>query len=86
MADRYCTIRVHASTLRELERVKASMMIGEAMGLSKLTKPDGTRVSIETVLLRLVEFRDKHAARSRRSRSRRKGADKDADSFTRPAE
>jgi hypothetical protein len=68
----YTHIRVLKETLAELERVKVSMRLADAMGLVELHKPDGTRVSLDTVIQRLIAFRARHAERARRSRARRR--------------
>lgn len=75
----YAHIRVRKSTLADLERVKASMQLADAMGLIDLDKPDGTRTSLDAVIRRLIAFRDKHAERARRSKSRRRRAAPEAE-------
>ena len=71
MAKDYTHVRLEPPTLRELERVRASMLVGEMMGLNVLQHDPRHRVSLDQVIRRLIAFRDRHAERSRRSKARR---------------
>jgi len=71
MAKDWIMVRVERSTRRELERVRQSMLTGEMMGLSELSKDNRDRFSLDAKILRLIAFRDKHAARSKKSRAGR---------------
>lgn len=65
-------VRVDRETHGDLERVRASMLVGELMGLTELEHDFRDRVSLSQVIGRLIAFRDRHAERSRRSRARRR--------------
>jgi hypothetical protein len=68
-------VRVDRDTHGDLERVRASMLVGELMGLSELEHDFRNRVSLSQVIGRLIAFRDRAAERSRRSHARRKVKD-----------
>jgi hypothetical protein len=77
MATQWIMVRLDTSTHAALERVRESMLLGEEMGLTKLAKDDRERVSLTQVITRLIAFRDRHAARARRSKARRRKAAKE---------
>ena len=70
-ADEWTLLRIRRSTKQALERMRASMETGESMGLHTFTRDFSGRVGLDQVIMRLVEFKDKHSERSRRSRIRR---------------
>jgi hypothetical protein len=72
MATNWIMVRIDRATHVELERVRASMMVGEMMGLTQLDRDSRDRVSLSQVIGRLIAFRDRHAARARRSKERRR--------------
>ena len=72
MATDWIMVRIDRATHAELERVRNSMLIGEMMGLSQLERDNRDRVSLSQVIGRLIAFRDRHAARARRSKARRR--------------
>ena len=65
-------VRVDRETHGDLERVRASMLVGELMGLTELEHDFRNRVSLSQVIARLIAFRDRHAERSRRAKARRR--------------
>jgi hypothetical protein len=72
VADDWIMVRVDRSVHADLERVRRSMLIGELMGLSHLEHDYRDRVSLSQVIGRLIAFRDRHAARVRRSKESRR--------------
>lgn len=72
MLKGWTLLRIREETKRELERVRTSMEVGESMGLHGFTRDQAGRVGLDQVIMRLIQARDKHAERSRRSRTRRK--------------
>jgi len=78
MATNWIMVRIDRATHADLDRVRASMLVGEMMGLSKLDRDNRERVSLSQVIGRLVAFRDRHAARARRSRERRRARSAEA--------
>jgi hypothetical protein len=72
MATEWIMVRLDRHTHAELERVRASMMIADAMGLVELHQDSRGRVSLSQVIDRLIAFRERHAARARRSKERRR--------------
>jgi hypothetical protein len=75
VADDSIMVRVEKSVHADLERVRASMLVGEMMGLSHLEHDYRNRVSLSQVIGRLIAFRDRHAARARRSKAGRRVKD-----------
>jgi hypothetical protein len=75
MASVTIMVRVDRRTHAALERVRESMLLGEAMGLAELSKDFRDRFSLDKVIVRLIAFRDRAAERSRRSKARRKVKD-----------
>lgn len=65
-------VRIDLAVHAALERVRTSMMVGEMMGLTQLDRDNRERVSLSQVIGRLIAFRDRHAARARRSKERRR--------------
>jgi hypothetical protein len=74
MAGDWIMVRLLRTTHSELERVRASMELGEWMGLTELERDPRHRVSLDQIIRRLIRFRDRHAERARRSKARRKAA------------
>ena len=72
MMKDWTLVRLRKSTVKELERVRASMLIAEDMGLVEFTRDPSSRVGLDQIIMRLVAFRDKHAERAKRSRSNRR--------------
>jgi hypothetical protein len=72
MAKDWIMVRISRDTHRELERVRQSMLRAELMGLAQLKKDARGRFPLDEVILRLIDMRDKHAARVRRSKSRKR--------------
>jgi hypothetical protein len=73
MAKEWTHVRVAPETLAELNRVRDSMRIAEAMHLVELDHDDRDRVSLDQVIRRLLEMRRRHAERRRASAARRRG-------------
>jgi hypothetical protein len=71
MAGDWIMVRIDRATHADLERVRRSMLIGEAMGLTRLQHDHRNRVSLSQVIARLIAFRDRHAERARRSKGKR---------------
>jgi hypothetical protein len=82
----YAMVRLQRETIRELKRVKLSMLTADALGLIDLEKPDGTRTSLDAVIRRLIAFRERHAERVRRSKARRRKVRADRAENNAPAE
>jgi hypothetical protein len=72
MSSEWIQVRIDVATHAQLERVRTSMLIGEAMGLTELEHDFRDRVSLSQVIDRLIAFRDKHAERSKRSKQKRR--------------
>jgi hypothetical protein len=71
MGSKWVLVRVSASTKAALERVRASMMLAHDVGLLDFAPDLRDRVGLDQVILRLIEIREKHAARRKRSAARR---------------
>jgi hypothetical protein len=72
MAADWIMVRMMRSTHSELERVRASMRLGDWQGKILLVRDTRGRVSLDQVIQRLIAFREAHKARVRRSKARRR--------------
>jgi hypothetical protein len=72
MTSNWIMVRIDKAVHADLERVRTSMLVGELMGLNQLEHDFRDRVSLSQIVERLIAFRDRHAARARRSRERRR--------------
>lgn len=73
--NEWTLLRIRRTTKAELERVRASMETAEMMGLLAFDRDRQERIGLDQVVLQLIQFREKHAQRRRRSAGRRKGTD-----------
>lgn len=71
MAKDWIMVRIGRETHRQLEAVRTSMLVADLAGLIELERDDRDRVSLDQVIRRLIEFREKHAERRRRAAARR---------------
>ena len=67
MAKDWIMVRIGRDTHRMLQDVRASMEVADLTGHVTLERDDRDRVSLDQVVRRLIAFRERHAARRRRS-------------------
>jgi hypothetical protein len=72
MARDWIMVRIDPAVHAQLERVRASMLVGEMMGQRTLEHDPRHRVSLSQVIAQLIAFRDKHAERARRAKEKRR--------------
>jgi hypothetical protein len=72
MATEWIMVRIDRRTHAALERVRESMRLGAEIGLRDLETDNRDRVSLDQVIRVLIEMRDNHAERRRRSAMKRK--------------
>ena len=73
MAKDWIMVRLAPETHAELVRVRDSLRIAEAMHLLELPHDDRDRVSLNTVIRRLLKIRRRHAERRQASAARKRG-------------
>jgi hypothetical protein len=74
VAKNWIMVRLTPDTHEALYRVRESLRIAEEMGLVELPTDDRDRVSLNSVIARLIAMYDRHAERRRRSAARRRRA------------
>jgi len=73
MNDRWTLVKLSKATRERLEKVRESMLLADAVGLRNLERDNRDRVSLDQVVNLLIDIREKHAARRKRSAERRRG-------------
>lgn len=72
MATDWIMVRIDKAVHDQLDRVRASMLVGELMGMRTLEHDARHRVSLSQVIAQLIAFRDKHSERVRRAKIKRR--------------
>lgn len=72
MPTDWIMVRISRETHARLEEARLSMLLGHEMGLRSLDSDDRDRVSLNQIIHILLDSRDKHAVRRKRSAATRK--------------
>lgn len=71
MSKEWIIVRLQRGTHRQLQAVRESMRVADVAGLIDLEKDNRDRVSLDEVIRKLIAFRERHAARRRRSAAKK---------------
>lgn len=72
MNDRWTLVKISKATRDRLERVRDSMLLADSVGLRNLERDNRDRVSLDQVVNLLIDLRERHAERRKRSASKRR--------------
>jgi len=72
MNDRWTLVKISKATRDRLEKVRDSMLLADSVGLRSLERDNRDRVSLDQVVNLLIDIREKHAARRKRSAAKRR--------------
>jgi len=72
MQERWTLVKVSKVTRERLEAVRDSMLLADSVGLRNLERDNRDRVSLDQVISLLIDIRERHAERRKRSAAKRR--------------